>query len=32
VVTVEVLMSDWLSCLELLSHLSYLQSVISVTR
>ena len=32
VITVEVNISDWLACLELLSHLSYLQSVVKVTR
>jgi (p)ppGpp synthase/HD superfamily hydrolase len=32
VITVEVNVSDWLTCLELLSHLSYLQSVVKVTR
>ena len=32
VITVDVNVSDWLTCLELLSHLSYLQSVVKVTR
>lgn len=32
IIAVEVTLSDWLSCLELLSHLSYLQSVVKVTR
>lgn len=32
VIEVEVKISDWLGCLELLSHLSYLKGVVKVTR
>ena len=32
VIKVEVTLSDWLACLELLSHLSYLRGIVQVVR
>ena len=32
VIKVEVTLSDWLACLELLSHLSYLRGIVQVLR